>query len=351
MIERTDPTGGEELASPKSRTRILAYDLTFSAPKSVSVLYAIADERTSRALRDAHDEAVSDRARLPRARGLLRAPGPHGRAPARRHSPPGRGLRLGRLPPSDEPRPGPPASHPRRHREPRPLRRPLVGARRLRALQARQGGRLPLRGAPPTRGARATAVGPLLGGREGDRRHRGRARGRAAGVQPSPRRDPGVARARGPKRTPVRREGGACDPRAEGRRDRHCELARCDPRPGGRARARSRRARGAHRRHQRRAARSRRREPRLATCRGTRDDREAKHLRDPRCSGRVGGRPPRRSHRRADRGSRRGVSAAPGGRPASPRRRAGLHDRRTSRLRAGDRRSGRHPAQPARRRD
>ncbi len=49
---------GRSSATPKSRTRILAYDLTFSAPKSVSVLYAIADERTSRALRDAHDEAV-----------------------------------------------------------------------------------------------------------------------------------------------------------------------------------------------------------------------------------------------------------------------------------------------------
>jgi len=59
LIERRSPDTGEVLADPRSRTRVLAYDLTFSAPKSVSVLFAIADERTSRALRDAHDEAVA----------------------------------------------------------------------------------------------------------------------------------------------------------------------------------------------------------------------------------------------------------------------------------------------------
>ena len=36
-----------------------AFDLTFSAPKSVSVLFAIADERTSAALLDAHRHAVA----------------------------------------------------------------------------------------------------------------------------------------------------------------------------------------------------------------------------------------------------------------------------------------------------
>lgn len=58
VIERRNPDTGEALADPRSRTHVLAYDLTFSAPKSVSVLFAIADERTSRALRDAHDDAV-----------------------------------------------------------------------------------------------------------------------------------------------------------------------------------------------------------------------------------------------------------------------------------------------------
>jgi len=37
---------------------VLAYDLTFSAPKSVSVLYGIADAAVARIAREAHDEAV-----------------------------------------------------------------------------------------------------------------------------------------------------------------------------------------------------------------------------------------------------------------------------------------------------
>jgi conjugative relaxase-like TrwC/TraI family protein len=39
---------------------VLAYDLTFSAPKSVSVLYGVGDDKVSRAVRDAHDAAVLD---------------------------------------------------------------------------------------------------------------------------------------------------------------------------------------------------------------------------------------------------------------------------------------------------
>ena len=39
---------------------VSGWDLTFSAPKSVSVLYAIADSDIRDAVRDAHDEAVSD---------------------------------------------------------------------------------------------------------------------------------------------------------------------------------------------------------------------------------------------------------------------------------------------------
>lgn len=48
----TEPT-----ANPK---KVLAYDLTFSAPKSVSVLYGIGDREVSAAAREAHDEAVRD---------------------------------------------------------------------------------------------------------------------------------------------------------------------------------------------------------------------------------------------------------------------------------------------------
>lgn len=41
-----------------SHRSLLGFDLTFSAPKSVSILYGIAETDVSRAVRDAHDEAV-----------------------------------------------------------------------------------------------------------------------------------------------------------------------------------------------------------------------------------------------------------------------------------------------------
>jgi len=56
MLEHRHPGTGEQLRSP---SKVLAYDFTFSAPKSVSVLYAVADEDVSLAMRDAHDEAVA----------------------------------------------------------------------------------------------------------------------------------------------------------------------------------------------------------------------------------------------------------------------------------------------------
>jgi conjugative relaxase-like TrwC/TraI family protein len=49
-----DPTDGNNNKS------LLAYDLTFSAPKSVSILYGVADDETSRLVRSAHDAAVRD---------------------------------------------------------------------------------------------------------------------------------------------------------------------------------------------------------------------------------------------------------------------------------------------------
>jgi conjugative relaxase-like TrwC/TraI family protein len=54
-----DPRTGERLKPEHGRTKVAAFDLTFSAPKSVSVLFAIADERTSAALLDAHRHAVA----------------------------------------------------------------------------------------------------------------------------------------------------------------------------------------------------------------------------------------------------------------------------------------------------
>jgi conjugative relaxase-like TrwC/TraI family protein len=54
-----DPRTGEQLKPPHGRARVAAFDLTFSAPKSVSVLFAIADECTSAALLAAHAVAIS----------------------------------------------------------------------------------------------------------------------------------------------------------------------------------------------------------------------------------------------------------------------------------------------------
>jgi conjugative relaxase-like TrwC/TraI family protein len=54
FLRLLDPTDGNNNKS------VLAYDLTFSAPKSVSILYGVADDETSRNARAAHDAAVRD---------------------------------------------------------------------------------------------------------------------------------------------------------------------------------------------------------------------------------------------------------------------------------------------------
>ncbi len=52
------PATGARLASRSGNVSTAAIDMTFSAPKSVSVLFAIGDEQLSRALVEAHEEAV-----------------------------------------------------------------------------------------------------------------------------------------------------------------------------------------------------------------------------------------------------------------------------------------------------
>jgi conjugative relaxase-like TrwC/TraI family protein len=58
LIAGRAPNTGEVLRAASGRDRVCALDLTLSAPKSVSVLFAIGDGDTSRALVDAHEEAV-----------------------------------------------------------------------------------------------------------------------------------------------------------------------------------------------------------------------------------------------------------------------------------------------------
>jgi conjugative relaxase-like TrwC/TraI family protein len=57
-MDGCDPRTGERLRPGHGRTKIAGFDLTFSAPKSVSVLFAIPDENTSAGLVDAHERAV-----------------------------------------------------------------------------------------------------------------------------------------------------------------------------------------------------------------------------------------------------------------------------------------------------
>jgi conjugative relaxase-like TrwC/TraI family protein len=52
------PDSGDVLREMGKRSTVAGLDLTFSAPKSVSVLFAIADDQTSRALLAAHERAV-----------------------------------------------------------------------------------------------------------------------------------------------------------------------------------------------------------------------------------------------------------------------------------------------------
>jgi conjugative relaxase-like TrwC/TraI family protein len=59
LIAGRDPISGEQLRSTSARDRVCSLDMTVSAPKSVSVLFAIGDDETSRSLVEAHEEAVS----------------------------------------------------------------------------------------------------------------------------------------------------------------------------------------------------------------------------------------------------------------------------------------------------
>jgi conjugative relaxase-like TrwC/TraI family protein len=59
-MEGCDPRSGERLKPEHGRTKVAAFDLTFSAPKSVSVLFAIADDTVSAAFLAAHEKAVAE---------------------------------------------------------------------------------------------------------------------------------------------------------------------------------------------------------------------------------------------------------------------------------------------------
>lgn len=59
ILNGNRPDGhGPLTRSGQGKSRVPGFDLTFSAPKSVSVLFGIGDDATSRAVRDAHEAAV-----------------------------------------------------------------------------------------------------------------------------------------------------------------------------------------------------------------------------------------------------------------------------------------------------
>ena len=58
LMEGRDPATGERLKQVGGRSKVAAFDLTFSAPKSVSVLFAIGEQGLAGALVEAHESAV-----------------------------------------------------------------------------------------------------------------------------------------------------------------------------------------------------------------------------------------------------------------------------------------------------
>jgi conjugative relaxase-like TrwC/TraI family protein len=60
VLEGVDPRNGAELRTSTSRARVAGFDLTFSAPKSVSVVFGLGDDDLRARVRDAHDVAVRE---------------------------------------------------------------------------------------------------------------------------------------------------------------------------------------------------------------------------------------------------------------------------------------------------
>src|SRR3954452_10526210 len=60
VLEGLDPRDGAELRASSSRARVAGFDLTFSAPKSVSVLFGLGEDELRGRVREAHDVAVRE---------------------------------------------------------------------------------------------------------------------------------------------------------------------------------------------------------------------------------------------------------------------------------------------------
>ena len=167
-----DPETGTRLGQLR-KDRVPGFDLTFSAPKSVSVLWGLGDPDTAAEVRAAHDAAVDA------ALGWLEREGCRSRRGVDGHETVAAdGFVAAAFVHRSSPRGRPAAPHSRPGRQRDPLR-----GRRWRALdgkallwQARTAG-LPLQGAPASRAHRATRrrLGPGPQGRRRDRRDPARA--------------------------------------------------------------------------------------------------------------------------------------------------------------------------------
>ncbi len=60
VLEGRSPSSGEVLGTARERVKVAGFDLTFCAPKSVSLLHALGDEEVAAEVRSGHQEAVSN---------------------------------------------------------------------------------------------------------------------------------------------------------------------------------------------------------------------------------------------------------------------------------------------------
>src|SRR5436190_16473803 len=60
LLAGEDPSTGALLGRKITEGRVAGFDLTFKAPKSVSILFGIGDPDIARSLRECHETAVAD---------------------------------------------------------------------------------------------------------------------------------------------------------------------------------------------------------------------------------------------------------------------------------------------------
>ena len=60
MLNGAHPLTGERLGAPPRGIRVAGYDLTFRAPKSVSLLYGLGGHEVAGQVRQAHEQAIGE---------------------------------------------------------------------------------------------------------------------------------------------------------------------------------------------------------------------------------------------------------------------------------------------------